>query len=237
MNALCCKFRVVTWSTQHLVFRRRHHHQRKRTLLSSEEMMETEPKQFLLCVDKLCMKLIICSQFHSAGFYSVHDLPYETIHLVSWNSVWKLRSAGHSNYQLLILSTITNTGHSRHKHRFFSTPARHTSSDIHLASYLVGVGGFYLAPMSTATNPRPLYALTVWFLSTQTALPYNTNITVISMEKSPSWKLIVAQILKKFFTFYGTHKFITAFTRARHRVKPLIWRTPHCRLSASMPVY
>ena len=29
-------------------------------------------------------------------------------------------------------------------------------------------------------------------------------------------KLTVLQLLKKYFTFYGTRRFITAFTRARH---------------------
>jgi len=31
-------------------------------------------------------------------------------------------------------------------------------------------------------------------------------------------KLTVAQLANKFYTFYGTRKFITVFTKARHRM-------------------
>jgi hypothetical protein len=37
-----------------------------------------------------------------------------------------------------------------------------------------------------------------------------------SMEQSPSWKLIVTQLVKKFPAFYVTRRFITVFTTARH---------------------
>jgi hypothetical protein len=37
-----------------------------------------------------------------------------------------------------------------------------------------------------------------------------------SMEKSPFEKLIGSQLVKKFPAFYGTRRFITAFTNARH---------------------
>ena len=36
------------------------------------------------------------------------------------------------------------------------------------------------------------------------------------MEQSPSWNLTGLQLVKKFPTFYGTRRFITALTRARH---------------------
>jgi hypothetical protein len=36
------------------------------------------------------------------------------------------------------------------------------------------------------------------------------------MEQSPPWKLIVTQLVKKFPAFYGTRRFITVFTTARH---------------------
>jgi hypothetical protein len=37
-----------------------------------------------------------------------------------------------------------------------------------------------------------------------------------SMEQRPSWELTVSQLVKKFPTFYGIRRLITAFTRARH---------------------
>jgi hypothetical protein len=37
-----------------------------------------------------------------------------------------------------------------------------------------------------------------------------------SMEQRPLEKLTVSQLVKKFPAFYGTRRFITAFTRARH---------------------
>ena len=52
--------------------------------------------------------------------------------------------------------------------------------------------------------PRPCYNL-----KTETNQPTN------SMEQSPSEKLTGSQLLKKFPSFYGTRRFITAFTRAR----------------------
>jgi hypothetical protein len=39
------------------------------------------------------------------------------------------------------------------------------------------------------------------------------------MERVLLEKLIVTHLVKKFHAFYGTQKFITVFTRARHRVK------------------
>jgi hypothetical protein len=41
------------------------------------------------------------------------------------------------------------------------------------------------------------------------------------MEQNPSWGLTSFQLVKKFLAFYGTWRFITAFTRARHL--PLSW--------------
>jgi hypothetical protein len=37
-----------------------------------------------------------------------------------------------------------------------------------------------------------------------------------SMEQRPSSELTVSQLVKKFPTFYGNRRFITAFIRARH---------------------
>jgi len=39
---------------------------------------------------------------------------------------------------------------------------------------------------------------------------------IYSMEQSPHKKLTGSQLVKKFPAFYGTRKFITAFTSARH---------------------
>jgi hypothetical protein len=36
------------------------------------------------------------------------------------------------------------------------------------------------------------------------------------MEQSPSWEANFLQLVQKFSSFYGTHKFITALTSARH---------------------
>jgi hypothetical protein len=36
------------------------------------------------------------------------------------------------------------------------------------------------------------------------------------MEQRPPWELTISQLVKKFPAFYGTRKFITAFTTARH---------------------
>jgi hypothetical protein len=44
------------------------------------------------------------------------------------------------------------------------------------------------------------------------------------MEQSPSWELTGLQLVKKFPTFYGTRKFMTTFTRARHL--SLSWASP-----------
>jgi hypothetical protein len=45
-----------------------------------------------------------------------------------------------------------------------------------------------------------------------------------SMEQSPSWEANWLQPVKKFPAFYGTRKFITALTSARHL--PLSWASP-----------
>ena len=43
-----------------------------------------------------------------------------------------------------------------------------------------------------------------------------TYLLSYSMEQSPSWKETGFQLVEKFPTFYGTRRFITAFTNARH---------------------
>ena len=46
-----------------------------------------------------------------------------------------------------------------------------------------------------------------------------------SMEQSPSWELIVPQLIKKFTSFYGAPGSITAFTKASHL--RLSWTRSH----------
>ena len=46
--------------------------------------------------------------------------------------------------------------------------------------------------------------------------PVNRCLLTHSMEQSPSWEATGFHLLKKFPSFYGTRKFITAFTNARH---------------------
>jgi len=41
-------------------------------------------------------------------------------------------------------------------------------------------------------------------------------IIIVSFLEGPPQKLIVTQLVKKFPAFYGTHRFITAFTRTHH---------------------
>jgi hypothetical protein len=156
------------------------------------------------------------------------------IHLVSWKSLLELWSEGHSNFQLLVLSSeTTNTELLSVSTQIFSMPPRHVSSEIHSASYPVGVGDYHPSQSSSdvySYNPRHLYALSV-VVSTRTTSPYSARTTVARKQRSPSRKITIADLLKKFLAVYETRKFIIVFTRARQEAKPLSWRTLHvdCR--------
>ena len=52
------------------------------------------------------------------------------------------------------------------------------------------------------------------------------------MEQSPSWEANGFQVIEKFPAFYGTWRFITAFTSARHL--SLSWATVHFMKTVGM---
>ena len=48
------------------------------------------------------------------------------------------------------------------------------------------------------------------------AVVFFVYLLIHSIEQSPFEKLTISQLVKKFPAFYGTRRFITAFTSARH---------------------
>jgi len=57
------------------------------------------------------------------------------------------------------------------------------------------------------------------------------------MEQNPSWKLTVSQLVKKFPAFYGTRRFITGFTRARHLSLSVVMLYSYLRLGLPSSIF
>jgi hypothetical protein len=76
--------------------------------------------------------------------------------------------------------------------------------------------GFNFCTLRVNTLIREKYK-NVAFPPTTYLLTYSlTYLLTHSMEQSPSWEANGLQLVKKFPAFYGTRRFITAFTSANH---------------------
>jgi hypothetical protein len=71
MCSLCDKWTVLMWCPKYCLLLRRHrHHQRNRIFCTCDSMMETGPKQFLVCVEEretIFIKLTTCNRSHATG--------------------------------------------------------------------------------------------------------------------------------------------------------------------------